>query len=111
MINFAIEKPITIKQAAAIAEVVPATVWRWIKSGKLEARQGGRGWRTTREAINRFFGGDEAAGSLADPEPEPDAPAGFAEAMSELADLGIFKNGGHQGWQPKKQQASRNSPA
>ncbi len=46
-------RPLTVRQASRREAVSERTVYRWIKSGELEAHRAGRGWRIPVEALER----------------------------------------------------------
>ncbi len=49
----------TPAEVADLLQVTRRTVYDWIKSGKLEAVQVGRGWRISRETLDRLTGTEE----------------------------------------------------
>jgi len=45
----------TCEEVAAMLKVTRQSVWKWIKAGKLEAVQVGRGFRVPKKALDRFI--------------------------------------------------------
>jgi hypothetical protein len=97
MLNFAAEKPMSLRRAAEYAEVDYHTIYRWIARGingrRLEARKIGGSLRTTKEAIDRFSGGGDGPASGLVPAGPTVFPPDYAAAMQEFQSLGMSKGG------------------
>ena len=46
-------RPLTVRQSARREAVSERTIYRWLKSGELEAHRAGRGWRIPPDALDR----------------------------------------------------------
>lgn len=44
-----------VSEAAELLGVNPTTVWRWVRDGKIAARQEGREWRVERQDVERML--------------------------------------------------------
>lgn len=54
----------TLQEVAEILKVNVRTIHRYLESGQLEAiKMGGRQWRVTKEALERFLYGEREAGA------------------------------------------------
>lgn len=51
---------VSISELAAMLGVCSATVWRWIRAGKLKAAKAGTRWRIAKAAVMAFLGLAEA---------------------------------------------------
>jgi excisionase family DNA binding protein len=61
----AVAELLTVKQAAAVAQVAPATIRRWIRTGYLNAHHAGRAVRIKRVDLERFLSSNHrVAGNL-----------------------------------------------
>lgn len=53
-----------VNTVAEKLEMDPQTIYRWIRSGKLEAKKAGRNWRITEQNVERTL--EEQPGNLAE---------------------------------------------
>lgn len=50
---------ISAEELAEIAQVHIATVWRWLKSGKIEGKKFGKYWRIHKNELKKIFPKDD----------------------------------------------------
>ena len=46
---------LTVVELAEIAGVTKDTIWRWLKSGKIEGKKFGKSWRIAKEEVNKIL--------------------------------------------------------